>query len=584
MPTVYRTHKHIPSKDNIFTKHTRQLLKYIERRPLSFDGKPSPYNPPSPSFCVANASLTPRSGVLTILPFRLSNTSQKCLTHILKMIDNASVHTPSYEIDNIPPTEMNQVMTEFEKSRESQLIPPTIWSNISNSEKIGRIVSIKLHGRTIHLYLILPKSETHSRIFASSKLAESFFHTCARRIVVWLDVALQFSGKECADTLDCYLFFTDDLKTLPNKSSGNEKIHLNDGGGVGKDETITPRHANTAFTYSCIPKAKIVLFRMEEWFKVFIHESFHCFGLDFSEMNIAESNKHMSKLFPKCQFNMDFRIYETYCETWAETINVIFLAYFRVVRTPYATPRSGLVAIAEQSHLGNNKNIRINRTRKCSMKCRKEFRINGKCSCCDSSRIGYARHVTHSLSHSRILHILQQVEHMIQRERMFSMFQMSKVLAHHSLKYADFVRTPERRSSETLATQSVGVRRIIPGDGLPSKDKCSTLEISNSHADKPEYTEETQVFAYYIVKPVLLFHLNEFIEWCNTHNGHNNVLFFKKTDANVREYGDLIERLYMLPEFIKTVESEHTNYSRLSSISNAFIKDTLRMSLFEFTT
>jgi len=464
------------------------------------------------------------------------------------MIHHASVHTPSYEIDNIPPTEMNRVMTEFEKSRESKSIPPTIWSDISSSEKIGRIVTSQLHGRTIHLYLILPKSQTHSRIFSSAKLAESFFHTCARRIVVWLDVALQFAGKECADTLDCYLFFTDDLKKLPKKSSDNE------GGGVGKSETITPRHANTAFTYSCISTAKIVLFRMEEWFKVFIHESFHCFGLDFSEMNIIESNKHMSKLFPKCHSNMDFRIYETYCETWAETINVIFIAYSRVIEEP---------------HLGNNKNI-PNRTRKCSMKCRKEFSIR------DSTRIGQVRHLTHSLSHSRILHILQQVEHMIQRERMFSMFQMSKVLAHHSLKYTDFVRTPSRRSIEV---KSVGVRGFAI-DGLPSKDKCSTSTLDNL----PKYTEETQVFAYYIVKPVLLFHLNEFIEWCHTHNGHNTALFFKKTESNVREYGDLIERLYMLPEFIKTAETEHANYSRLSSISNAFIKDTLRMSLFEYTT
>ena len=540
MPTVYRTRKHIPSKDHIFTKHTRQLLKYIESRP--------------------------------ILPFRLSNTSQKCVTHILKMIHHSSVHMPSYKVDNIQPTEMNQVMTEFEKSKECQLIPPTIWSDISTSEKIGRIVTSQLHSRSIHLYLILPKSDTHSRIFSSAKLAESFFHTCARRIIVWLDVALQFAGKECADTLGCYLFFTNDLKKLPKKSSSNERIQLNNGGGVGKGNAITPRHANTAFTYSCIPTAKIVLFRMEEWFKVFIHESFHCFGLDFSEMNIAESNKHMSKLFPKCHSNMDFRVYETYCETWAETINIIFLAYFartpargvsealatqsvgvrgfaceadvsgRRLGTPTGLSGNGLPSkdnrVAEELHLGNRENVRTKFTRKCSLKCQKEFSIG------NSRRVGLVRHLTHSLSHTCILHILRQIEHMIQRERMFSVFQMSKVLAYHSLKYTDL---------------------------------CSTSTLDNS----PKYTEETQVFAYYIVKPVLLFHLNEFIEWCHTHNGHNRELLFKKTEGNIREYGELIERLYMLPEFIKTVETEQTNYSRFSSISKDNVKDTLRMSLFE---
>ena len=528
----------------VLTKHTRQLLKYIERQPIQ--------------------------------PFRLSKTSKDCLSGLLKQIHHSSVHTPSYKLDNIPPSEMTQVMSEFEKTNESKLIPPSIWSNISSSEKLGRIVSAQLHGRTIHLFLILPKSTTaNSRMFSSQKLAESFFHKCARRIIVWLDIALQFSGKECASTLDCYLFFTDDLKKLPKKPT--EHIHLNDGGGRhGHDlssKVITPKHANTAFTYSCIPSAKIVLFRMEEWFKVFIHESFHCFGLDFSQMNVAESNKHMLQLFPKCQTGMDFRIYETYCETWAETIHILFIAYSM---EPYL------------ENFNNAYNgVSARHTRRCSMKCRKAFSISGKCSCCPPNRGGnvrtyrqlrqvrseaLAKRKTKGLedlpakqacldgvprrhpdypemvTHRRIMHILKRIEYMIQRERMFSLFQMSKVLAHHSLQYADV---------------------------------CSTLDNGK------KYTEETQVFAYYIVKSILLFHLNDFIEWCNKHNGDNTMLFFKKTESNIREYGNLIERLYMLPAFVKIVETEQTKYSRLTEedlSSKDNILDTLRMSLFEMQT
>lgn len=527
MPIKYSADKDKPSrfcrtrknKPSILTKHTHQLLNYIERQPIQ--------------------------------SFRLSNTSTDCFTNLIKKIHHSSVNTPSYKLDNIPPSEMPQVISEFEKTRESQLIPSSIWTDISTSEKIGRIVTVQLHGRTVHLFLILPKSTAgNSRIFTSEKHADSFFNTCARRIIIWLDIVLQFSGKECASTLDCYLFFTDDLKKLPKKST--EHIQLNDGGGR---DTITPKHANTAFTYSCVPSAKIVLFRMEEWFKVFIHETFHCFGLDFSQMNVTESNKHMSKLFPKCQSHMDFRIYETYCETWAETINILFIAYFSVF---------------EESHLGNCGNVEVKHTRRCSMKCRKEFSISGKCSCCPPNRGGYVRPYRRELRQSHILHILKQFEHMIQRERMFSIFQMSKVLAHHSLQYADL---------------------------------CTTLD------NLPKYTEETQVFAYYIVKPILLFHLNEFVEWCNKHNGDNTMLLFKKTESNIREYGNLIERLYMLPAFVKIVETEQTKYSLLSSKLTASARtlarrrnvgvqglsvdglpskdnalDTLRMSLFEMQT
>ena len=558
------------------TPHTRRTRKHT---PITFDGKPSPVIPRTPTQVVP-----PCSDVLTlsfthstqqllkyiesrpILPFRLSKVSKDCLTQIIQMVHHSSVHTPAYTLDNISSNEMTRVMAEFENTRESRSIPSSIWTNISNSEKIGRIVTAQLHGRTIHLYLILPKSVKHSRLFSSAKLAESFFDTCARRIMVWLDIVLPFSGKECASSLDCYLFFTDDIKTIPyeDKSSPGiprtsldrrsgvltlpkksiEHIQLNDGGG--RRGMITPKHANTAFTYSCVPSSQIVLFRMEEWFKVFIHETFHCFGLDFSQMDMTESNKHMSKLFPKCQSNMDFRIYETYCETWAETINLLFIAYLQYSRTKRRSDDvRSFVGELTEDHLGYDKTDRMKHTRRCS-----------------SNRGMYGSKVMHTVRPvlgeepandcadlpipKRIqARILKRIEHMIQRERMFSMFQMTKVLHHYSITYADV---------------------------------CSTLE------HLPKYTEETQVFAYYIVKPVLLYHLNEFVEWCVRHNGDNTTLFFKKTEGNIREYGDLIERLYMLPDFIKSVNTERTRYSRLSNNIKSTIRDTLRMSLFEMET
>jgi hypothetical protein len=64
-----------------------------------------------------------------------------------------------------------------------------------------------------------------------------------------------------------------------------------------------------------------MLYRMEEWFKVFIHETFHCLGLDFSGMNVSNSNKQILQLFPGCSRDMDVRVYETYCEIWAETLD-----------------------------------------------------------------------------------------------------------------------------------------------------------------------------------------------------------------------------------------------------------------------
>ena len=87
---------------------------------------------------------------------------------------------------------------------------------------------------------------------------------------------------------------------------------------------IKKEHANSAFTTSCKKNTEINLFRKEEWFKVLIHESFHCTGLDFSELEHSNSNSKVLTIFP---VNSDVRLFETYCEMWAEIINVMFISY-----------------------------------------------------------------------------------------------------------------------------------------------------------------------------------------------------------------------------------------------------------------
>jgi hypothetical protein len=79
------------------------------------------------------------------------------------------------------------------------------------------------------------------------------------------------------------LYFTNYLKILP---PANGSI-------------IDQEHANTAFTTSCKTNTEINLFREEEWFKVLVHETFHCMGLDFSsEDPTAANNEEASSLPP----------------------------------------------------------------------------------------------------------------------------------------------------------------------------------------------------------------------------------------------------------------------------------------------
>lgn len=128
-----------------------------------------------------------------------------------------------------------------------------------------------------------------------------------KKIFIWLFIANTYSNEKCSQYLTINLYLTDLKKVLPE----NSKI-------------IKQEHANTAFTTACKKNTEINLFRKEEWFKVLIHESFHCTGLDFSELEHSNSNKKVLTIFP---VNSDVRLFETYCEMWAEIINVMFISY-----------------------------------------------------------------------------------------------------------------------------------------------------------------------------------------------------------------------------------------------------------------
>jgi hypothetical protein len=110
------------------------------------------------------------------------------------------------------------------------------------------------------------------------------------------------------------LYFTQHLKSLAKT----------------KTEPLDRVHVNTAFTTACAPSTEIFLFRKEEWFKVFIHETFHNLGLDFSSMDNGNVNAMVSKIFP---VTGDIRLYETYCEMWAEIMNALFVSFFSTRKT-----------------------------------------------------------------------------------------------------------------------------------------------------------------------------------------------------------------------------------------------------------
>jgi hypothetical protein len=89
-------------------------------------------------------------------------------------------------------------------------------------------------------------------------------------------------------------------------------------------EFLSSDNVNSGSTY---PGSTVVTWRAEEVYKVLIHELIHYHGFDFG-INHPEYDKLENKMEPVISFEGPDAINETYTETLATLINVMFYAYY----------------------------------------------------------------------------------------------------------------------------------------------------------------------------------------------------------------------------------------------------------------
>jgi hypothetical protein len=130
-----------------------------------------------------------------------------------------------------------------------------------------------------------------------------------KKMIVWLFFILPFARSKCSKTLKITSYLTPFKKTLPGNNS----------------TVLGPSNVNTAFTYRCQENGEIIIYRKEEIFKVFLHETFHTLGLDWNDDHHSDNLvTNIKRLFP---IKSNMKIAETYCEFWACFMNSIFTAY-----------------------------------------------------------------------------------------------------------------------------------------------------------------------------------------------------------------------------------------------------------------
>ncbi len=186
-----------------------------------------------------------------------------------------------------------KIITDFPKGDSYSYMEQSIRTHIEEMKKQIYQVELTVGKRVYNIYFVF---------YLTEKID---IHVYIKKINAWLELATHYSKPSCSKRVNVYLYFTDLKKVFPKKGKAPDQVN-----------------ANTAFTTSCQLETEIILYRREEWFKVFIHESFHNLGLDFSSMDISSTIRVLEEVF---KIKSEFKLYETYTEMWAELLNILFI-------------------------------------------------------------------------------------------------------------------------------------------------------------------------------------------------------------------------------------------------------------------
>jgi hypothetical protein len=199
---------------------------------------------------------------------------------------------------------MKKIMSVYHipkpKNFNSNSFPQKVRQYIDEMSLTEICYSFSLFERNIKLYFITEELDSNINIQTYNKYVET--------IVMWLYILNEYASKKCSKNFTVYFYFTSLKKNLPDSNV----------------EILDENHVNTAFTSTCPRDSEIIIFRREEWLKVFIHETFHNFALDFSDMSQHHCKQKILSLFP---VNSDVNLYESYTEFWAEFMNCCLTSF-----------------------------------------------------------------------------------------------------------------------------------------------------------------------------------------------------------------------------------------------------------------
>jgi hypothetical protein len=188
---------------------------------------------------------------------------------------------------------------------KSAYIDSTVVSHIKKKSVFLSTYTIYLLDKTITIHFIFEKG------YLDPKWNEpniQIMNSYVDNMLLWLHLSNKHTADTCANKLVIFVYLTSLEKNVPKT----------------ENTVISPNHVNTGVTTSCPLNGEIAIYRIEEWFKVFIHESIHTLGLDFSRMREKVSEDKMRETF---YIPTPILLFEAYTEFWARVMNTLIVSF-----------------------------------------------------------------------------------------------------------------------------------------------------------------------------------------------------------------------------------------------------------------
>lgn len=221
-----------------------------------------------------------------------------CFQHI-HASDVAWEDSESAVLDSLVKLDENQFQEKI--TDNFHIIPERLKQSIRDKCVNRFSVRFSFSNRIFTVYIALTR--THTTDHLCSIIYYSF---------LWLYFVNIYVTESCSNEVNIFLFFLKDKKLLPDNNIIFDREHV-----------------NTAFTTTCQKKTDVYIFREEEWFRALIHESFHNLGLDLHSLDpkiLKQCEEKIKNTFPSVRM-VQLHLPETYCEMWAEMLNVMFYVY-----------------------------------------------------------------------------------------------------------------------------------------------------------------------------------------------------------------------------------------------------------------